>query len=246
MKHLIAILFFSCGIASAQVNPPTIWSSSRTAPSGACPAGRGIVTIPGGVLYTCQGGTWTQISGGGGSSIVPFTTDGTNVTLPSGTFSVGNTVPGGAPASSAAVAGNLYVTGSIVASTTTTRCWVVIGTGVLGVLQNADIADLVPTMLVPAGTVAEIMVRSDAGTPNVIVTRDHLGTESDVLSAALPTGSAGARACSRVVAGVGFDGATTCTNTLQNTTLVNGDYLYLKSGTAGGTAKWLSVCAVIQ
>ena len=92
MKHLIAVLFFVCGLASAQVNPPTIWSSSRTAPSGACPAGRGIVTIPGGVLYTCRGGTWTQISGGGGSSLAPFTTDGTNVTLPSGTFSVGNTV----------------------------------------------------------------------------------------------------------------------------------------------------------
>jgi lysophospholipase L1-like esterase len=92
MKQIIAILFFACGLASAQVNPPTIWSSSRTAPSGNCPAGRGIVTIPGGVLYTCQGGTWTQISGGGGSALAPFTTDGTNVTLPSGTLSVGPTL----------------------------------------------------------------------------------------------------------------------------------------------------------
>ena len=95
MKHLIAILFFVCGLASAQVNPPTIWRSSRTTPSGNCAAGTGVETIPGGVLYTCQNGTWVQVSGGGGSSLAPFTTDGTNVTLPSGTLSVGNTLPAG-------------------------------------------------------------------------------------------------------------------------------------------------------
>ena len=92
MKHLISILFFVCGLATAQVNPPVTWSTSRTAPSGTCPQGRGVVTIPGGIVYTCQNGAWTQISGGGGSSLAPFTTDGTNVTLPSGTLSVGNTV----------------------------------------------------------------------------------------------------------------------------------------------------------
>ena len=92
MKQIIAILLFACGLATAQVNPPTIWRSSRTAPSGNCPAGTGVETIPGGVLYTCQNGTWTQISGGGGASLAPFTTDGTNVTLPSGTL----TVSGGA------------------------------------------------------------------------------------------------------------------------------------------------------
>ena len=94
MKQIIAVLLFACGLATAQVNPPTIWKSSRTAPSGSCPAGTGVETIPGGVLYTCQNGTWTQVSGGGGSSIAPFTTDGTNVTLPSGMLSVGNTVLG--------------------------------------------------------------------------------------------------------------------------------------------------------
>jgi lysophospholipase L1-like esterase len=92
MKQIIAILFVACGLLSAQVNPPTIWRSSRTTPSGNCAAGTGVETIPGGVLYTCQAGTWVQISGGGGSSIAPFTTDGTNVTLPNGNLSVGNTV----------------------------------------------------------------------------------------------------------------------------------------------------------
>ena len=95
MKHLIAILFVACGLATAQVNPPVTWSTSRTAPTGNCPQGRGVETIPGGVLYTCQNGTWTQISGGGGSSIAPFTTDGTNVSLPSGNLSVGPTLPAG-------------------------------------------------------------------------------------------------------------------------------------------------------
>ena len=89
MKHIIAILFVACGLAIAQVNPPTIWRSSRTTPSGSCAAGTGVETIPGGLLYTCQNGTWVQISGGGGSSLAPFTTDGTNVALPSGTLSVG-------------------------------------------------------------------------------------------------------------------------------------------------------------
>ena len=93
MKHIIAILLFACGLATAQVNPPTIWRSSRTTPSGNCAAGTGVETIPGGLLYTCQAGTWVQISDGGGSSIAPFTTDGTNVALPPpGTFSVGNTL----------------------------------------------------------------------------------------------------------------------------------------------------------
>ena len=85
-------MLFACGLATAQVNPPTIWKSSRTTPSGNCAAGTGVETIPGGVLYTCQNGTWTQVSGGGGASIAPFTTDGTNVALPSGTLSVGNSV----------------------------------------------------------------------------------------------------------------------------------------------------------
>ena len=94
MKQIIAVLLFACGLATAQVNPPTIWKSSRTTPSGNCAAGTGVETIPGGVLYTCQAGTWVQVSGAGGASIAPFTTDGTNVTLPTSTLSVGNTVLG--------------------------------------------------------------------------------------------------------------------------------------------------------
>ena len=89
MKQIIAVLFVACGLLSAQVTPATIWKSSRTAPSGVCPTGTGVETNPGGVLYTCQNGTWAQVSGGGGSSLAPFTTDGTNVVLPSGTLSVG-------------------------------------------------------------------------------------------------------------------------------------------------------------
>ena len=111
MKQIIAVLLFACGLtaglASAQVNPPTIWRSSRTTPSGNCAAGTGVETIPSGVLYTCQDGTWVQVSGAGGSSIAPFTTDGTNVTLPSGTLSVTNTVTAGAFATTPSTVANI-------------------------------------------------------------------------------------------------------------------------------------------
>jgi len=45
------------------------------------------------VMFTCQSGVFVQVTGGGGS-IAPFTTDGTNVTLPAGTLTVVDTVLG--------------------------------------------------------------------------------------------------------------------------------------------------------
>ena len=45
-----------------------------------------------GALYTCQSGVFATASVATGG-LAPFTTDGTNVTLPSGTFSVGTAVP---------------------------------------------------------------------------------------------------------------------------------------------------------
>jgi hypothetical protein len=41
------------------------------------------------IMFTCQSGVFVQVTGGGGNSIAPFTTDGTNVTLPAGRLSVG-------------------------------------------------------------------------------------------------------------------------------------------------------------
>ena len=58
MKQIIAVLLFACGLATAQVNPPTIWRSSRTAPSGNCPAGTGVETIS--FTYTKIEFTWAE------------------------------------------------------------------------------------------------------------------------------------------------------------------------------------------
>jgi len=92
-----------------------------------------------------------------------------------------------------------------------------------------------------AATVVEITVAADAGTPNVIPRKNHAGSTSNLVSSALATASAGAIACSNTGGTTGLDGATTCSATLQNTSLAAGDWIELGSGTAGGTAKRMSV-----
>lgn len=90
MKHILALLVFSA-IAFSQPQPFAVWFSN---PAGqVCNAGQGAM-YAGAVttMYTCQNGVFVQVSGGGGASLAPFTTDGTNVTLPSGTLSVDKTL----------------------------------------------------------------------------------------------------------------------------------------------------------
>jgi len=82
---------------------------------------------------------------------------------------------------------------------------------------------------------------ADAGTPNVIAQRSHLGSATALLSGALATAASGAVACSNTGGTTGLDGTTTCTNTLQNTSVAVGDWIGLTSGTAGGVAKRMSV-----
>jgi len=89
-----------------------------------------------------------------------------------------------------------------------------------------------------AATIVELDVNADGGTPNVIVGRNHAGTISNIVSSALATASSGGIACSNTGGTTGLNGVTTCSSTLQNTSLSAGDYLELVSGTAGGTAKF--------
>lgn len=92
-----------------------------------------------------------------------------------------------------------------------------------------------------AATVTEIDVTADAGTPNVIVGKNHAGSITNLVSGALATASSGGIACSKTSGVTGIDGVTTCSGTLQNTAVAAGDYLELVSGTAGGTAKFFVV-----
>jgi hypothetical protein len=92
-----------------------------------------------------------------------------------------------------------------------------------------------------AATIVEMDVEADGGTPNVIVGVNHAGSVSNIVSTALATASSGGVACSKTTAVTGLNGATTCSATLQNTSIAIGDYLELVSGTAGGTAKLMTI-----
>ncbi len=101
-----------------------------------------------------------------------------------------------------------------------------------------------------AASVVEIDVSADAGSPSVQVGRRRCTTFTtgtcsaetvvNLLSGALAA-SSGFEKCSNAGGTTGRDGGTTCTNTLQNGTLLAGDWVELVSGTAGGTAKLVAV-----
>jgi hypothetical protein len=122
-------------------------------------------------------------------------------------------------------------------------CSIVVGADNASVaLVTGDLGPQGGQCLIPvAATVIEITVKADAGTPNVIVQKEHGATPTALLSTALATASAGGVACSRPTAVACLDGVTTASATLQNTSLSAGDWIGLASGTPGGTAKRMSI-----
>jgi hypothetical protein len=120
-------------------------------------------------------------------------------------------------------------------------CVIRIGTDNGAALVNADIAPQGQRCFVPAAaTVVEVTVRADAGTPSVVVSKDHAGTQTDLLSSALATAAAGSQACANV-GGAGLDGVTTCSNTLSVSAVAGGDWIETHTATAGGTAKRMTI-----
>ncbi len=131
-------------------------------------------------------------------------------------------------------------------------CSMVIGSDDGSVLTDANIGPQGKQCKVAFGaTVVEIDVNADAGTPSVIVRKKHCATfttgvcsswtSTDLLSGALSAAASSFDACSNVGATIGLDGGTICSGTLQNISLARGDWIEIKSGTAGGTAKRLSI-----
>jgi hypothetical protein len=121
-------------------------------------------------------------------------------------------------------------------------CMMIIGADNGTALANADLGPQGRQCFVPAGsTVVEVTVAADAGTPNIIPAKNHAGSASNLVSSALATAGSGGIACSNTGGTTGLDGVTTCSATLQNTSLAVGDWIELTSGTAGGTAKRMSV-----
>lgn len=109
-------------------------------------------------------------------------------------------------------------------------------------IVNGQLGPQIALCFIPtAATILEIDVKADAGTPNIIVAREIGGTVTNLLSGALATAASGGRACANVGGTLGIDNATTCSATLQNTTVAAGSYLQLVSGMAGGTAKLFTI-----
>lgn len=84
MKTLIGLLLFCAGLA-AQTGVPV--QPTNTAPSGSCPNPAMQYVSPAGTVYTCQSGTWAQISNG--TTFTP----GACLTLSMGTLNVGSPCP---------------------------------------------------------------------------------------------------------------------------------------------------------
>jgi hypothetical protein len=130
-----------------------------------------------------------------------------------------------------------------VVNTRRTSCMAIGANNAAAALANADLGPFSRYFFFPAAsTVVEIEVAADDGTPNIIVGRSRAGSIVNLTSGALATAASGGIACSNTGGTTGLDGATTCSSTLQNTAINAGDWLTLVSGTAGGTAKEMTVC----
>lgn len=140
------------------------------------------------------------------------------------------------------IAANAVTPTKIANSLSRRSCDIVIGDQSGVAVTNGQLGPQEHVCYVPAAaTVVEVDIAADGGTPNVIVNNDHQGTDTSLLSGALATGASGAIACANVGGTTGLDGVTSCSATLQNTSIALGDYLELASGTAGGTAKLVTV-----
>lgn len=146
------------------------------------------------------------------------------------------------------IAANAVTSAKLAVANTYGKCDFAFGdTSSASVLVNGQLGPQVGVCFVPAAsTVVEVDVRADAGTPNIIVGGELAGTVSNFTSSALATAAAGARACSNTGGTTGIDGSTTCSGTLQNTSIAAGTYLQAVSGTAGGTAKWMTAHVIYK
>lgn len=219
------------------VNGVNITLSGNITAANLTPSG----TLTDGALckYTSSGNT-IDCTGAVSANVV--TASGT---LTSGALLFGN---GTKTATTGNLSGDVSTSGSGVTTLATKRitrtCDIAIGdTSSSTAITNAQLGPQKRICYIPyAATVVEVNVGADAGTPNVIVgvrpAADN--TVSNLVSSALATAASGGIACSNTGGTTGLNGTTTCSATLQNTSIAAGSYIELVSGTAGGTAKWMS------
>jgi hypothetical protein len=154
----------------------------------------------------------------------------------------GDVIANGPGSTAATIAANAVTSSKMAAVNTRRTCMIIIGKDNGSSLANADVAPQGRQCYIPfAGTVVEVTVAADSGTPSVVVARNHAGTLTDLVSSALSTAASGGLACSNLGGTTAIDGVTTCTNSIQNTSIAAGDWIETHTGTAGGTAKRLSI-----
>ncbi len=154
------------------------------------------------------------------------------------------------------IAANAVTSAKMAVVNTRRVCSIVIGADNGTALTDADIGPQREQCKIPyAATVVEIDVNADAGVPSVIPYKRicttyvanvcTVWTTTNLVSSALAAAAGGFDACSKTTAALGLDngenGGTMCSATLQNTIIDSGTWFGLLSGTAGGTAKRLSV-----
>lgn len=131
---------------------------------------------------------------------------------------------------------------TINAATVYRQCTIVVGADNGAALLDGDIGPQGRQCFAPvAGTVVQVTVAADGGTPSVVPRLMHGASPTNLLSGALSTAGSGGIACAKTTGIAGFDGVTTCSGTLTGTALAAGDFLEILSGTAGGVAKRLTL-----
>lgn len=136
------------------------------------------------------------------------------------------------------IAANAVTPGKMAVSATYRVCDIAFGDTSGSTLANTQLGPQSRVCYIPAaGTIVEVDVNADAGTPSIILGRNHAGAVSNLFTA-LSTASAGGIACSNTGGTVGLNGITTCSNTLSVSSLATGDYIEPVSGTAS-TAKFM-------
>jgi hypothetical protein len=93
-------------------------------------------------------------------------------------------------------------------------------------------------------TLVEVSAQADAGTPAILLAKNHGGLRTDLLSRPLATANAGRVTCANASGIVGLDGYK-CSATLQNTALSRGDLITTRKATAGGIASQLMISVAI-
>lgn len=152
------------------------------------------------------------------------------------------------------IAANAVTSAKLAVANTYGHCDIAVGDTSGSVVTDAQLGPQKHICKIPAAaTLIEINVDADAGSPSVIVGRSRCTTFTsntcsaetivNLTSSALAV-SSGFEKCSNTGGTTGIDGGTTCSSTLQNTSLSAGDLLQLVSGTAGGTAKLVTVHAI--